>query len=204
MLQKNFKSTFMSNPKDTEIIWNKLLVNSKPYSDNLKRLLIINTPDCLDKRQEQYYNKIQQYSVKDMIDQQYIRNVPKIELSEHEEVKSYILLEFDDFVPNNTNNYYRDCVISFTIICNLDYWQMDNYQLRPWMIAGYIDGILDQTELSGIGQLNFVGASQVVFNEYLGGVILRYAAVHSDADDAEKIDNKYPAPQQMAVIDQKK
>lgn len=203
MLQRNFKSSFMSNPRDTEMIWNTLLVNSRPYSDKLKKLLIINTSDCLDNTQEQYQLEIEKYSVKDMIDKQYIRNVPRIEMPEHDEVKSYILLEFDDFTPSS-NPHYRDCVISFTIISNLDCWQMDNYQLRPWMIAGYIDGLLDGTELSGIGRLNFVGASQVVFNEYLGGVLLRYAAIHSDADDVDKVDNDYPAPQQLAVVDNKR
>lgn len=204
MLQRNFKSTFMSNPKDTELIWNKLLVNSRPYSDKLKRLLVLNVPDCLDTSQEQYQDEIDRYTVKDLLNGQYIRTVPKIEMPEHEEVKSYILLEFDDFVPNSNNPEYRDCVISFTIISNLDYWQMDDYQLRPWMIAGYIDGILNDTELTGIGRLSFVGASQVVFNEYLGGVLLRYMAQHSDADDAKKVSPDLPAPQQLNVIDQKR
>ena len=45
--------------------------------------------------------------------------MPKIPFGEHEEVKSYILLEFDDFVPTS-NPEYRDCVISFTIVCHLD------------------------------------------------------------------------------------
>lgn len=202
VLKKNFKSTFMSNARDTAMIWDKLLVSSKPYSDKLKRLLIINTHDCLDKSQEQYQDEINKYTIKDMFDKQYIRNVPKLETSDFDEVKSYVLLEFDDFVQSS-NTEYRDCVISFTIISNLDYWQLDDYQLRPWMIAGYIDGILDDTELSGIGRINFVGAEQVVFNEYLGGVILRYAAFHSDADDSVKVDNRYPAPQQLAVIDNK-
>lgn len=204
MLRKNFKSTFMSTSRDTEIIWNKLFVSSKPYSDDLKRLLIINTPDCLDRNQEQYQYKINQYSVKDLIDKQYIRNLPKIEMSEHEEIKSYIILWFDDFIQNNSNPHYRDCDISFTIMSELDYWQMDNYQLRPWMIAGYIDGILNDTELTGIGRIQLVGASQIVWNEYLGGVVLQYRAVHSDADDAKKINDNYPAPQQLAVIDNKK
>ena len=131
-----------------------------------------------------------------MKDEQYIKSIPKLSFGEHEEVKSYILLEFDDFTPSD-NPEYRNCVISFTIISQLDYWELDDYELRPWLIAGYIDGILNETKLSGIGTLQFMGASQVVLNEYLGGVILRYVATHSDADDSERIIQSLPAPQNL-------
>lgn len=196
MLQKNFKSTFISCAKDQETIWRRLLVESKPYSDKLKKLLIINTPNCLDSTQAQYQQKINEYTIKRMKDEQYIKSIPKLSFGEHEEVKSYILLEFDDFTPSD-NPEYRNCVISFTIISQLDYWELDDYELRPWLIAGYIDGILNETKLSGIGTLQFMGASQVVLNEYLGGVILRYVATHSDADDSERIIQALPAPQNL-------
>lgn len=194
MLAKNFKSTFMSCAKDQETIWRRLLVDSKPYSDKLKRLLIINTPDCLDRDQVVYQQEIDKHTIKTMMDDQYIKAIPKLSFGEHEEVKSYIMLEFDDFTPT-TNPEYRDCTITFSIICHLDYWELEDYQLRPWMIAGYIDGILNETKLSGIGKLQFVGATQLVLNEYLGGVMLRYTATHSDVDDSERIDNSLPAPQ---------
>lgn len=194
LLAKNFKSTFMSCAKDQETIWRRLLVDSKPYSDKLKRLLIINTPDCLDRDQVVYQQEIDKHTIKTMMDDQYIKAIPKLSFGEHEEVKSYIMLEFDDFTPT-TNPEYRDCTITFSIICHLDYWELEDYQLRPWMIAGYIDGILNETKLSGIGKLQFMGATQLVLNEYLGGVMLRYTATHSDADDSERIDNSLPAPQ---------
>lgn len=196
ILRSNYKSTFLSCAKDQETIWRKLLVESKPYSDKLKRLLIINTPNCLDRTQSQYQDIIDSYNIKKMKDEQYIKAVPKLSFGEHEEVKSYIMLEFDDFTPSE-NPQYRNCVISFSIISHLDYWEMDDYELRPWLIAGYIDGILNNTKLSGIGTLQFMGASQIVLNEYLGGVLLRYVATHSEADDSENIDNTKPAPQDL-------
>lgn len=196
ILNKNFKSTFISCSKDQETILKRLFVESKPYSDKLKRLLIINAPNCLDSSQIQYQEKINQYNIKRMKDEQYIKTIPKLSFGEHEEVKSYILLEFDDFLPS-TNPEYRNCVISFTIISQLDCWELEDYELRPWMIAGYIDGILNETKLSGIGTLQFIGASQIVLNEYLGGVMLRYVATHSEADDSENIDNTLPAPQDL-------
>lgn len=199
ILKKNFSSTFTSISTDQETIWRKLLVESKPYSDKLKKLLIINTPNCLDPTQEQFQRKINQYTIKDMIDNQYIKVIPKLSFGEHEEVKSYVLLEFDDFTPTS-NPQYRDCVISFSIICHLDYWDMNDYKLRPWEIAGYIDGILNGEKLSGIGTLQFLGASQLVLNEYLGGVLLRYVATNSNASDDEHIDNSLPAIHEHGVV----
>ena len=43
-----FRSSFLSCEKDTESIIRKLFIDSRPYSDYLKRLLIINTSDCID------------------------------------------------------------------------------------------------------------------------------------------------------------
>ena len=196
ILRTNYKSTFLSHAEDQETIWRKLFVESRPYSDMLKKLLIINTPDCLDKTQDQYQRKIEQYTIKDLHDNQYIKATPKLSFGEHEEVKSYIMLDFDDFSPSE-NPHYRNCVISFTIISQLDYWELDDYQLRPWMIAGYVDGIMNDTRLSGIGKLQFLGAQQLVLNEYLGGVMLRYSASHSEADDSQNIDSTKPAPQDL-------
>lgn len=196
ILRTNYKSTFLSHAEDQETIWRKLFVESRPYSDMLKKLLIINTPDCLDRTQDQYQRKIEQYTIKDLHDNQYIKATPKLSFGEHEEVKSYIMLDFDDFSPSE-NPRYRNCVISFTIISQLDCWELDDYQLRPWMIAGYVDGIMNDTRLSGIGKLQFLGAQQLVLNEYLGGVMLRYSASHSEADDSQNIDNTKPAPQDL-------
>jgi hypothetical protein len=196
ILRTNYKSTFLSHAEDQETIWRKLFVESRPYSDMLKKLLIINTPDCLDRTQDQYQRKIEQYTIKDLHDNQYIKATPKLSFGEHEEVKSYIMLDFDDFSPSE-NPRYRNCVISFTIISQLDYWELDDYQLRPWMIAGYVDGIMNDTRLSGIGKLQFLGAQQLVLNEYLGGVMLRYSSSHSEADDSQNIDNTKPAPQDL-------
>lgn len=181
-LDKDFKSSFLSAEKDQEAIWKKLFVESKPYSDKLKRLLIVNQPDCLDESKVQYRKVIDNLSLKGMKDQGYLRVVPKLAFGEHEEIKSYIILEFDDYTPSD-NPQYRNCVISFTIISHLDYWEMDDYKLRPHQIAGYIDGIMDGAKLSGIGTLQFLGASQIVLNEYLGGILLRYVATHEKKED---------------------
>lgn len=187
IIAKNLKTSFMSVSKDQETIWKKLLVDS-PYKNMLKRLLVINTKDCLDLSNQAYSEDIEHFSIKKLMEDGYIRIIPKLAFGEHEEVKAYIMLEFDDFVPTD-NPEFRDCVISFTIICHLDYWGLDDYQLRPHLIAGYVDGIMNNTKLSGIGTLQFIGASQIVLNEYLGGIMVRYLATHGKGDDSTPIED---------------
>ena len=182
LLAKNFKSTFLSCETDQETIWRRLFVESRPYSDILKKLLVINTADCLDEEQVQYQEIIDNINLQDLKDRKYLKNVPK--------------LEFDDFIPTG-NPHYRDCTITFSIICHLDYWELDDYKLRPYQIAGYIDGMLNETKLSGIGTFQFMGASEIVMNEYLGGIVLRYIATHGRGDDSTTVDPTLPAPQDL-------
>ena len=68
--------------------------------------------------------------------------------------------------------------------------------MRPYQIAGYIDGLLDETKLSGIGTLQFVGASEIIMNEYIGGLSLNYIAVHGN-EDREKLDSNLPSIQDL-------
>lgn len=176
-------SSFLSCEKDTETILRRLFVESYPYSDTLKRLLVINTKDCLDNNESEVINKIiSEMTVVKMRQEGYIKLEPKIKMPEHEEVKAYIIISFDNFTPNETNPFYRDCTISFDIICHTDYWDIGNYRLRPLKIAGYIDGLLNNCRLSGIGILNFLGASQLVLNQDLSGYTLTYRAVHGNDD----------------------
>lgn len=180
-IAKNFNTTFLSCEKDQETIWRKLFAESKPYSDMLKRLLVINTKDCLDDSKYQYRQIIESTTISDLMEKKYIRIIPKLDFGEHEEVKSYIILDFDDFFPTS-NPEFRDCTVSFGIICHFDYWGLEDYKLRPYQIAGYIDGILNHARLSGIGTLEFIGAKKIILNEYLGGLDLMYKATHGTDD----------------------
>ena len=51
------KSSFLSCEKDVETILRRLFVESQPYSDELKRLLILSTKDCLDNKTSEVYDK---------------------------------------------------------------------------------------------------------------------------------------------------
>lgn len=178
-----FKSSFLSCEKDLETIIKKLFVDSRPYSDKLKRLLLINTDDCLfDTTNPAYIEKINSMSVSDMREKGYIKIEPKIPFGENEEVKSYILITFDNFTPNRENGYYRDCIIEIDIICHTDYWDVGNFRVRPLQIAGYIDGILNGAKLSGIGTLDFISCNELVLSKELSGYCLMYSAIHGVED----------------------
>lgn len=177
-----FKSTFLSCEKDAEAIIKKLLVDSKPYSDMLKRLLLINTKDALyDMTNPTYIEKINKTSIQDLLNDGYIRLTPKILMGENEDVKSYIRISFDNFRPSR-NSEFRDCIVEIDIICHPEYWDLGNYRMRPIKIAGYIDGILNECKLSGIGTLNFAGMNELMLDENLCGYCLMYQATHGSDD----------------------
>lgn len=179
----NIHSSFLSCEKDMETILKKLFIESRPYSDELKRLLVINTKDCLDNLTSEVYNtKLKEMSVAKLREEGYIKMEPKIRFPEHEEVKSYIIITFDNFTTNEKNPQFRDCTVSFDIICHTDYWDIGNYRLRPLKIAGYIDGLLNNTKLSGIGTFNFAGCNELILSEDLSGYTLSYRAIHGSDD----------------------
>ena len=125
-----------------------------------------------------YKDKLEEMTLAKLIQEGYIKLNPKIRMPEHEEVKSYILLSFDD-VTATSNTEYNNYVISFTVVCHLDYWEMDDYKIRPWQIGGYIHGIMNKAKLTGIGELQFLSASEVVLNEHLSGIMLRYVSTNN-------------------------
>lgn len=182
------ESSFLSCEKDTETILRKLFVESRPYSDELKRLLVISAKDCLDdKDNPKYLEKIKNMSINKLREDGYIKLESKIRIPEHEQIKAYIILSFDNFTPNAKNPEFRDCNIYFDVICHTDYWDIGNYRLRPLKICGYIDGLLNKSRLSGIGRLFFSGASHIVLSEDLSGYTMSYRAIHGTDDQiAEK------------------
>lgn len=179
----SISSSFLSIEKDISLILTKLFFDHKVYNKQLLRLLVIPTKDCLSNlSNEEYIEKINNTSLATLVQEGYIKLAPKIAMPEHEKIKSYIILTFDNFSPNATNPEFRDCTIHFDIICHTDYWVMDDYQIRPLKIAGYIDGILNKAKLTGIGELNFMGCNELVLDEVLSGYTLSYRAIHGSDD----------------------
>ncbi len=179
----DFTSSFLSCEKDLQSILSRLFIESQPYSNDLKKLLVVNTKDCLDQKNKiMYDNLIKDMSIAKLRELGYIRFEPKIKMKEHEEVKSYLIFNFDNFKTNATNSQFRDCNVYIDILCHTDCWDIGDFRLRPLKICGYIDGILNNSKLSGIGTFQFLGCNELVLDETLSGYTLMYAAIHGTDD----------------------
>lgn len=164
------KSSFISIEKDMGTIVDMILKN-----DRLKKLLYYTTKDALRKPP-----LTEDESLALLDGEAHIRMVPKLYVDR--DVLNYIIISFDNFVPNMTNPEFRDNVISFDIICHFDQWQMENFQLRPYKIAAEIDTLFNNRHLSGIGELQFLGANQLLINDEFAGLSLMYSAIHGEDD----------------------
>lgn len=179
----DFTSSFLSCEKDLQSILSRLFIESQPYSNDLKKLLVVNTKDCLDQKNKiMYDNLIKDMSIAKLRELGYIRFEPKIKMKEHEEVKSYLIFNFDNFKTNATNPQFRDCNVYIDVLCHTDCWDIGDFRLRPLKICGYIDGILNNSKLSGIGTFQFLGCNELVLDETLSGYTLMYAAIHGTDD----------------------
>ena len=199
---KKIQSSFISCDKDIEAILKTLFVSSRPYSDLLKRLLVINNKDCLDMSNQEYQKVIDKMGVQDLIERGYIKLDNKINRGTHEEIKSYILISLDGFGTSKASPYYRDYNINFDIVCYNDAWVLNNYKIRPLAIVGYIDGILNSLtspqangtlkpsiKLTGIGSYNFLGCNLHILNEDISMYTLSYRGKHftEDLEDINKV-----------------
>ena len=188
------KSSFLSCEKDIEEILYKLFIKSRQYSESLKRLLLIPNKDCLSNTQNEEYKKlVDKADLNYLRKNGYLKLEPKIRLPEHEDMKSYIIMSFDNFTPSG-NPEFRDCIVTFDVICHIDTWDIGNYQLRPLKICGYIDGLLNKTRLSGIGTFQFMGCSELILSQDLAGYTLMYSAVHGSDD---LIEREGPIPERI-------
>lgn len=179
------KSSFLSIEKDMGIIVDRICDNER-----LKRLLYYTTPDAMEKpnlTDDQMYELFKKN----------IRIVPKLKVDNS--VLNYLVIKFDNFITNPTNPQFRDNTIEFDIICHYDQWQLaDSFQLRPYRIAAELDSMLDKKHLTGIGQLNFVGAQQIILTDEFAGLCLLYDTIHG-GEDKKYMPN--PADEQMFIED---
>ena len=187
------KSSFFSCERDLQTLMKILFVENKPYSDYLKRLLVINNPDCLDSTNQEYAKIIKNMSVGKLHQMGYIQFDTRVRFNEHETIKSYLAINFDEFLTNKANERYRDYYIYFDIICHHDAIMLNDYCNRSIKIAGYIDGIIEEyndrrkkgygnSQLSGIGNYYFQGSKYKNYDENLSGYCMWYRMVHFSED----------------------
>ena len=109
-----------------------------------------------------------------------IKIVPKLDIIK--DCPIYVIISFDNFTPNATNPEFRDCTLNFDILVHPDHWNLGNFALRPYKIAGELDGMFDKTKMTGIGELQFAGANNLVLNDQLMGLTMIYRSVQSTED----------------------
>ena len=163
------KSSFLGMAKDTSLIVNKILSNKK-----VLKLLYYSTVDW-EKQPD-----LTSAQIKSLFVNKQISNIPKIKVDENK--LSYLRITYDSFTPNAENPFYRDHLVEIKIVCHFDDWDLNDFELRPYRIAGELDSMLDGQHLTGIGELSFLGADQDVYDDEYGGVTLRYLAIRGNED----------------------
>ena len=162
------ESSFLSVDKDIALICDKIARNKR-----LQKYLYYNTenplaePDLTEKEIASMFGK-------------QIKIVPKLQIDG--DVLNYIIVSCDNYVPNASNPEFRDNVIEFDIICHFDQWQMKDFELRPYKIAAELDSMFNNKRLTGIGDVEFLGANQMILTDEYAGLCLMYQAIHSVED----------------------
>lgn len=162
------KSSFLSINKDMELIVKKILSNT-----NIKKMLFYPVKQCLQ------MPELNQEETLSLINNN-IKIVPKIPIDS--DLKTYIVITCDNFIENETNEEFRDNVICFDVICHYDTWNLGDFNLRPYRIVGELDAMFNNAHLTGIGELQFLGANQLIINDEFGGISLMYQTIHGEED----------------------
>ena len=182
MIIKNYEiphSSFMSVDKDLQIITEWMMKNN-----NLCKILYYTDRNALDRPALTEEQRVGLFGKQ-------IKIVPKLYVDGS--VLAYVIISMDNFTRSE-NPEFRDNIISFDIVCHFDQWQLKDFQLRPYRIAAEIDSMFDNKRLTGIGELHFMGANQIILNDEFAGLTLMYEAIHG-GEDKKKTPN--PADQKQ-------
>lgn len=163
------KSSLLGMPKDAALIMQRILSNQ-----NVLKLLVYGVKDW--QKQPTVSNEM----IKEMFETEQVSAVPKVKIDKKE--KTYLRLIYGTMIPNATNPEFRDNTFGIDIICHYDNWDLGDFELRPYRIAGEIDSMLAGTHLTGIGELEFVSATPYIYDEEFAGVSLTYLAIRGNED----------------------
>lgn len=162
------ESSFLSLEKDFKLIISKIMKNQ-----NLLKLLKYPVKEALSGPD------LTQKEILGMLGKE-ISIIPKLPIDPN--LKSYIIIHFDDFEENEENPEFRDNRIDFDIICNFEVYDLGDFKLRPYKIAGELDSMFNKKHLTGIGQLKFFKGESIAIDDNWGGVSLMYHTVHGKED----------------------
>lgn len=161
------ESSFLSLEKDLGIIADLIIKNER-----LQKLLYYSTPDALQR------DRLNNQQISELFGK-HVKIVPKLYVDGS--VLTYVIISFDNFTQSG-NPEFRDNIVEIDVICHFDQWQLTDFSLRPYKIAGEIDSMLNNKRLTGIGELQFLGASQMILTDEFAGLCLMYEATHGVED----------------------
>ena len=167
-------SSFLSTEKDMNIIVGMIMKNER-----LKKMLHHTSRNCLNMPNLTEDESIELFGKN-------IKIVPKLTVDGT--VLNYLIVSFDNFTQNRTNPEFRDNIIEFDIICHYDQWHLKDFELRPYKIAAEIDSMFNGKHLTGIGELQFLGANQMILTDEYAGLCVMYQAIHGE-EDKKKMPN---------------
>ena len=163
------KSSFLSIEKDFSLIVKNILEDVE-----LKKILYYNVTDYNAKENltdEQSFSLIGNQ----------VRYIPKLDIDPL--LKTYIIIGFDNFFENVENPEFRDNTITFDVICDYDIWNLGNFRLRPYRIAGLLDSMIRDNRLSGLGETQFINGKMLYLSNEVGGISLAYQVLHGGEDN---------------------
>lgn len=153
-------SSFMTVENTLSQVVELLLKN-----DRLKRLLYYTDPKAL------HLPKLTPAQSLSLVGNQ-IQIVPKLEVESNS--SPHIILTFDNFEPTDDMSAFRRCTLGVDIIVPYQFWNLENFKLRPYAIAGEIDAMLNKSNQTRLGIANFAGAKMLLINSEVGGLTLYY------------------------------
>lgn len=93
------------------------------------------------------------------------------------EKNNYLVVLFDNFYQDSTNDDFKVSSVRFNIICPFDEWLIEEQSLRPYMIMERVDKLFNKKRISGIGTLKFSHAQELIISPQLGGYNMEYEIV---------------------------
>lgn len=100
--------------------------------------------------------------------------------------ESYIVIHFNEFMPNEENPEFRDKFLIFDVICSFDTWNMGDFKLRPYQIAGRLDMLFDNKSLSSSYTINFLNGEVLVIDDEISGLTLAYNVTYNKTEDTKE------------------
>ena len=89
--------------------------------------------------------------------------------------ENFIVVLFDNFVIDGYNKDFKISTVRFNIICPFDEWLIEEESLRPYLLMQQIDSLFNEQKLSGIGNLKFERAEELIISPQLGGYNMEYS-----------------------------